>query len=143
MYRIRVLNSDGTFGGFFSDKGIVDDVTLANTYSSSLSYQKDIERAFFMSGGLFQPSISYGINDQPSADEEKANADKSVIVINSFVGKDINTGFGVKRQVLPPFEDKPSATELGNGVFLSHTSIDIDGGYTNQTQQIDIDGGGA
>jgi len=105
--------------------------------------QTDLVRAYYMSGGINQPYINYGVSSQPVADEEKSKYDPPIIIRNSFVGKTIVSDLGVKQPVLPPFEDKPSATDLGLPGSADFEYIDINGGFLDQAQEIDIDAGGA
>jgi hypothetical protein len=123
MYRIRVFNQDGTLGGFYSEKGIVSSPDLAKTYSTDSEYQKDLTAAFFASGGL-----------------TRYDSFVSPIASPKTISYDINR----QKSYLPPFEDKPSRSQLDEPIFVpSIADIDINGGDLSQDQDLDIDGGGA
>ena len=142
MYRIRVFNQDGTLGGFYSEKGIVSSPELAKTYSTDSEYQKDLTPAFFASGGLKFPTVNYGVSSVPLADAEKTRYDSFV----SPIASPKTTSYDINRQksYLPPFEDKPSRSQLDEPIFVpSIADIDINGGDLSQNQDLDIDGGGA
>ena len=143
MYRIRVISSDGTLGGFFTGNGISKSVSDAKKYSSSLDMQTDLVRAYYVSGGLNQPYVNYNVDTQGLADEEKSKYDASILIKNSFVGREIVSDLGTKKPVKPPFQDKPSETDLGQPGLPESIIIDVDGGYLSQAQIIDIDPGGA
>ena len=145
MYRIRVLNSDGTLGGFFSDIGMVSDPTLANVYDGydeRLKY--DISKAFVISGALKQPIVNYGINTLTKANDEKKNFDKhqlKLVLTSDKTIKDIDATDSMKRY-LPPFEDKASrGLEDGSQTIAQIGYFEIDGGYLQDQQDLDIDGG--
>ena len=145
MYRIRVLNSDGTLGGFFSDTGIVSDPTASNTYSEydgRLKY--DISNAFSISGGVRQPVVNYGIDTLTKANDEKKNFDKhqlKLVLTSDKTVKDIAASDSMKRY-LPPFEDKASqGLEEGGQTIAQIGYFEIDGGYLQDQQDLDIDGG--
>lgn len=142
MYRIRVLNQDGTLGGFFSEKGITEDVTLANKYSSSLAIQGDLVRAFNLSGRFYQPHLNYGIDTQEAANEEALRVRNSIRGISVVKPVEIVSQLLPRVPVLPPYEDLPSRT---NEAFAAPYFVinDIDGGYLIDTQQLDLDGGDA
>jgi len=142
MYRIRVLNQDGTLGGFFSEKGITKDVTLAKKYESSLSIQADLVRAFNISGRYYQPQLSYGLDTQQAADEDASRVSQSILGISVVTPVEIVSQLLPRVPVLPPYEDLPSRT---NEAFVAPYFVinDIDGGYLMDTQQIDLDGGDA
>jgi len=143
MYRIRTVNKDGTLGGFYSDSGIVKDVSLAKTYTSNLTIQADLERAYNMSGRYFQPVVNYGVETQAEADLEKSRTDRSINIMLSLEGKILSGLLGMPTPALPPFEDKPSANNLGAMSTPEIIINDIDGGFLNQFQIEDLDGGGA
>lgn len=143
MYRIRVLNSDGTLGGFYSDKGITDDVSLAKTYLSDLDLKDDLVVAYNASGKVHYPTVNYGIDTEQLSQTEKTQFDSSILAANTYAAKTILDQLEPKSGILPPFEDKPSRTFDGQPSPSLIGIIDIDGGFLTQDQEIDLDGGGA
>lgn len=143
MYRIRVFNEDGTLGSFYSDDGLVSDPTAAKTYSNEKDLKEDLLRAFNQSGGIKYPSVSYGISSLSLANDEKEKYDsfQAVSISNPKISTlDIN----LMPSFLPPFEDKPTRGGPDEGVVtLPIASFDYDGGFLDQEQENDINGGGA